>query len=155
MSRARRIGADALRWLLAATLFATALGKTLDVAGFVAVLRTYRALPTALEWPIALGVIVAEYALAVALLRRRSPPAALVCALMHLAYAGWALVALLRELPIPNCGCFGVFLARPLGWNTVVEDLVVSAVSVGLWWLGCVAVSSLATHPRHPQLPPT
>jgi hypothetical protein len=52
---------------------------------------------------------------------------------MHFAYAGWSAVALLRGLRLDNCGCFGVFLARPLGWETVAEDMVM--VGLSLWLL--------------------
>ena len=51
---------------------------------------------------------------------------------MHLVYAGWAASALARGLRLENCGCFGVFLPTPLTWRTVVEDLVMVALSLGL-----------------------
>jgi hypothetical protein len=35
-------------------------------------------------------------------------------------------------LKLSNCGCFGVFLARPLDWGTVVEDGVMAALSAAL-----------------------
>jgi hypothetical protein len=54
---------------------------------------------------------------------------------MHALYALWSAVSVLRGLKLPNCGCFGVFLARPLGWSTAVEDLVLVGASLGLWIL--------------------
>jgi hypothetical protein len=32
-------------------------------------------------------------------------------------------------------GCFGIFLARPLGWDTLAEDLVLTAFSYTLYRL--------------------
>jgi hypothetical protein len=54
---------------------------------------------------------------------------------MHALYAAWSAVSVLRGLKLPNCGCFGVFLVRPLGWSTVFEDLVLVGASLGLWVL--------------------
>jgi hypothetical protein len=38
----------------------------------------------------------------------------------------------MRGLRLANCGCFGVFLPRPLGWSTVIEDLVMAGVCAAL-----------------------
>ena len=54
---------------------------------------------------------------------RRSPS--------NLAYAALLSVTLARGLDLKNCGCFGVFLARPLRWFSPLEDLVFA----GLSWL--------------------
>lgn len=111
----------------------TAAGKLLDITGFAAILRTYEAFP---EWallPLALMVPVAEGGLAAWLLTGRNLfGAALVSAAMHAAYAVWAGVTLARGLQVPNCGCFGIFLARPLTWSTVIEDGVMVAASLTL-----------------------
>jgi hypothetical protein len=81
-------------------------------------------------------MIAVEFVLAVYLWRRLRPVhTARTCALLHIGFAAWAAIALLRGLHIPNCGCFGVFLARPLGWYTVLEDGVVVCVSLLLAWL--------------------
>ncbi|MBC8645596.1 MAG: hypothetical protein H7X85_00410, partial [Thermoanaerobaculia bacterium] len=37
-----------------------------------------------------------------------------------------------RGIAVPNCGCFGVFLARPLTWGTVLEDGGMVAASLAL-----------------------
>lgn len=123
-----------LQLVLALLLAATAVGKLLDVPGFVAVLRTYEALHETLLWPTAIGVIAVEVVVAALLVLRVRPAAtALCCALLHVAYAAWAVIALLRGLQLANCGCFGVFLARPLTWSTPIEDGVVVVVSLLLW----------------------
>lgn len=131
-----------LQWLLALLLAATAIGKLLDIKGFVDILRTYEALHAGMLWPTALGIIGIELVLVGLLLGRvRQASTALACALLHVGYATWAAIALMRGLDIPNCGCFGVFLVRPLTWITVVEDGVVVASSLLLWRL-------LRTSPR-------
>jgi uncharacterized membrane protein YphA (DoxX/SURF4 family) len=57
----------ALRWFLqlfvSIILLASALGKSLDLPGFVGVLKTYRAFPDAMLWPLALAVTGFEFAL--------------------------------------------------------------------------------------------
>jgi hypothetical protein len=128
--------AGSLRFAIGAILLATAVGKLLDVPGFARVLGDYRAFPPGALVPIAVAVPLAELALAVWLFSgRKLAAAAIVSALMHGLYAAWSAAAVLRGLKLPNCGCFGVFLVRPLGWSTVVEDLVMVGASLGLWVL--------------------
>src|SRR5215470_16426965 len=135
-SRAARLGARILRFLIGAVLFATAVGKLLDVPGFARVLGTYEAFAHGALLPIAIAVPVAELVLAFWLFSGRNlAAAALVSTAMHFLYACWSAVSVLRGLKLANCGCFGVFLARPLGWSTVFEDLVLVAASLGLWML--------------------
>ncbi|MFN2632433.1 MAG: MauE/DoxX family redox-associated membrane protein [Thermoanaerobaculia bacterium] len=115
--------------MIAFILFATAVGKFLDVPGFARVLGTYRAFPDAFLLPLAALIPAAELALAVWLAVGRRPFGAAIAALaMHLAYAVWSASAILRGLHLVNCGCFGVFLPRRLGWSTVVEDLLLSGL---------------------------
>ncbi len=135
-SRAARFGAGFLRFAIGAILLATAVGKLLDVPGFARVLGDYKAFAPGALLPIAIAVPVLELALAFWLFSGRNLVAgALVSAAMHLLYAGWSAVSVLRGLKLVNCGCFGVFLSRPLGWSTVVEDLLLVAASLGLWIL--------------------
>lgn len=129
----RRKASLALRVFIGLVLLATAVGKLLDVPGFASVLATYDAFPDGLLLPLAAAVPLAELGLAIWLFSgRRTPGAAAASAAMHLAYAAWSAAAILRGLKLANCGCFGVFLARPLGWRTVAEDLVMTGLSVAL-----------------------
>jgi uncharacterized membrane protein YphA (DoxX/SURF4 family) len=129
----RRKACLSLRLFIGLVLLSTAAGKLLDVPGFARVLATYDVLPNGLPLPLAAAVPLAELALAVWLFSgRRTPGAAWTAAIMHLVYAAWSAAALLRGLELANCGCFGVFLARPLGWRTVAEDLVMTGLSVAL-----------------------
>ena len=135
-SRPRRAAAAFLRYLLAAVLLATAAGKSLDLRGFASAVASYRVLPTALVPAAALAVPVAEMVVAFWLLAAtRLPAAALACAGLHGIYAAWSAAAVTRGLKLSNCGCFGVFLARPLGWSTVVEDLTLAGSSLLLFAL--------------------
>ncbi len=58
--------------------------------------------------------------------------AAAAAVVLHFAYGLWSAATILRGLHLSNCGCFGVFWPRPLGWSTVLEDLVLMAASFGL-----------------------
>lgn len=120
----------ALRLFIGFVLLATAAAKLADVRGFAAVLRTYEAFPEGALLPLAVAVPLAELALASWLLSGwRLAGAAAAALAMHVLYAGWAAATILRGLELPNCGCFGVFLARPLGWRTVAEDVVMAGLS--------------------------
>ncbi|MGH9367482.1 MAG: MauE/DoxX family redox-associated membrane protein [Thermoanaerobaculia bacterium] len=120
-----------LRCAIAAVLAAAAAGKLSDLEGFAQVLRTYEALPERALRPAAVAVPAAEGLLALWLVSgRRLTGAALASAVVHLFYGAWSAVSLARGLDLPNCGCFGVFLARPLTWRTVVEDGLMAALSL-------------------------
>jgi len=122
-----------LRFAIAGVLLVTAAGKLLDVPGFAAVLDSYRALPAWSLVPIAVMVPVAELALGAWLVFGRALRAAAnASAAMHAAYGVWAAATLARGVIVPNCGCFGVFLARPLTWGTVLEDGVMVGASLAL-----------------------
>ncbi len=122
-----------LRVFLGLVLLATALGKLADIRGFAGVLRAYEAFPEASLFPLAAAIAIAELALALWLFSgRRLEGAALAALVVHVVYAAWAVLSLARGLRLENCGCFGVFLPRPLGWTTVAEDLVLAGASAAL-----------------------
>jgi hypothetical protein len=131
--RGRRLARRVLQWSIGSLLLATAAGKLLDLLGFAAILGTYRALPAFALQPAAAAVAAAELSVGTWILSgRRLREAAAGSALLHGAYAAWSAAALSRGLRLSNCGCFGIYFARPLtGW-TVVEDLSLAAFSVAL-----------------------
>lgn len=117
-------------------LLATALGKALDVPGYIQVLETYQSFPNILFWPIAIVVIASEFVVGgLILIPKYRKLGALGAVWMHLAYTVLAAITLMRGIEVPNCGCFGVFLARPLGLNTVFEDLFMTGLSYALYRL--------------------
>lgn len=123
-----------LRWLFMLLMLATGVGKLLDMPGFQGVVATYRLLPEVLLTPSAWLLVGTELVLAAWLLwGKRLQLAALLLIGMHLMYLVWQVVTLLRGIAIDNCGCFGVFLARPLTWFTPLEDLLLIALSLWFW----------------------
>ncbi len=117
-------------------LLATGIGRALGIPGYIVVLETYQSFPLILHWPIALLVILIELLVGLAILLPKFLRIGSYLAIwMHLAYASLAAITLLRGIDVPNCGCFGVFLARPLGWNTVTEDLVMTGLAYALYRL--------------------
>lgn len=128
---ARGVLAALLRALIALVLLATGIAKLLDMPGFQAVVATYEAVPVALLAPAAWAVALGELGLATWLASGRAlPRAALASAALHGLYLGWAATALVRGLTIANCGCFGVFWARPLSVVTLLEDAALIALSL-------------------------
>jgi len=136
-STAARVLFHLCRVFVGVILIGTGVGKGLDIPGFVGVIGTYDLMPGLLHWPTALGMTTLEVVLGTWLLsNRQASRAGLVSAVLHLSFTIWACIALLRGLDIPNCGCFGVFFARPLTWGTPIEDGVMIAVSLVVFFLG-------------------
>jgi len=125
----------AIGWFFVMLLFASALGKLLDMPGFYRVVDSYRALPgsaiAALAWSLALSELALGLWLLASQTKRHWRVAASTAVLgLHLLYLAWLSVAFARGLNVPNCGCFGVFFPRPLAVRTFVEDgfLIVLAI---------------------------
>ena len=119
-----------LRLFIAVVLLTTGLGKALDIPGFVEVLITYQALADWMLYPVALGMTATELIISFWLFSGRLVFWAALASLgLHVVFTLWTAVTFLRGLGIPNCGCFGVFFARPLDGWTIVEDLVMVAFS--------------------------
>ncbi|MGH8442023.1 MAG: MauE/DoxX family redox-associated membrane protein [Nevskiaceae bacterium] len=126
------VSARFLRGLFLLLMLASGTGKLLDVPGFILVVDSFRALPAPLLAPSAWALTLTELGLAAWLaVGRRLQWAALVLVLMHAMYLAWLLMALSRGLDLPNCGCFGVYLARPLSAWSPIED-------AGLLWLAAI-----------------
>ncbi len=125
-----------LRMLFSLLLLLTGGAKLLDMNGFVAVVASYRVLPEALLSLSAWSLTVCELLLALWLFSgRRLRQASIFLLALHLIYLIWILLALGRGLNLPNCGCFGVYFARPLSWTTPIEDAVLIVLAVWFWRL--------------------
>ncbi|MGH8606317.1 MAG: MauE/DoxX family redox-associated membrane protein [Gammaproteobacteria bacterium] len=134
------------RYFLGLLFLATGLGKLLDNRGFAQVLASYQLeLPDGLLLPLALAISLAEFTIGLNILLSRGLLHNVLATLgFHVAYASLVLITLLRGIPLTNCGCFGVFLARPLRWMTFAEDLMLAAISLVSWLLLRRAAGNLA-----------
>ena len=124
------------RVVLAVLLLAMAAGHLADVPGFVDVLRAYDIRAAPLAWIIAIGLVVGEATGGALLLRggtsTRASGAAVALA-VAIVWSALALSAFARGEAIENCGCFGVYLAQPLRWWVLLED--VEFLALGAWVL--------------------
>jgi uncharacterized membrane protein YphA (DoxX/SURF4 family) len=122
-----------IRFFFIFLLAASAIAKFADMGGFADVVVTYDVLLPAFVPAAAWTLALFEITLAVWLLVGSYKRAAAFCLVfLHLVYLGWLLLALIRDLNIPNCGCFGVYFPRPLSVVTLIEDLVLLGLSVVL-----------------------
>ena len=120
-----------LKYLFVILFVTTGIGKLLDNRGFSEVIGTYQILPSYLTLFLGLIVSLFELFLGLAiLLNYRLKACALLAIILHLGYVALATVSLLRGLSLANCGCFGVFWARPLTYQSVIEDMVLVLLSI-------------------------
>lgn len=122
------------RVFVGVVLLATGLGKMLDIPGFAEVVASYDLLPSAGNAFVAAFLPFFELGVGAALVAHwRVRQAALLAIALHGVLIFAVVSALSRGLEVPNCGCFGVFWARPLTGATLVEDLVMAALSILAW----------------------
>jgi Methylamine utilisation protein MauE len=121
------------RLLIGGVLLASALGKSLDLLGFIDVLVTYQLFPDWSLRPLAFGITGIEWVLAVwILVGWRLSTGALLSMMLNGLYAVGLIVTLIRGLDLPNCGCYGVFFPQPLRWYSPLEDLVLVGICYAL-----------------------
>lgn len=119
------------RWFVGVVLVATGLGKVLDIAGFVHVLAAYDLLPHWLNLGLAYSLPFIELATGICLIARlQLLMAACIAVGLHVLLLTAVVTTLWRGIAVANCGCFGVFLARPLTAGTAVEDAAMLALSL-------------------------
>ncbi len=140
LSIINKVTLTVLRYFIASLLLFTGLGKLLDIPGFVQVLETYQAIPSWGLHAVAVVIVLLELRICEWLLRDKTLVlGAYSSFLLHSLFTLWTVITLVRGVPVPNCGCFGIFFARPLtGW-TVVEDLLLVAFSLRLAIVGNAA----------------
>jgi hypothetical protein len=124
------------QFFIALLLLTTAIGKLLDNRGFAEVLLNYDLFPEAVLLPLALGMSLFELFLSLWIFSGiKLKYASFIAVILHIQLVVVAISSNLRELNIPNCGCFGVFWARPMNWSTVVEDSLLTVVCIVLYLL--------------------
>lgn len=120
-----------LKYFFVVLFLLTAIGKLLDNRGFAEVIATYDLLPAWSLLSVGVCVSLFELFLGLSILKNfQLKICALVTILVHIGYVGLASLTLYRGIEIKNCGCFGVFWARPLTLQTVVEDGVLLVISI-------------------------
>ena len=123
------------RWFVGLVLIATGIGKALDIPGFVRVITAYALGPAWIYPPLAHILPFVELATGVCLLAGvKVRDAAWVAVGLHAGLLTVVIVTLWRGIVVANCGCFGVFWARPVDAVTVVEDAVMLVLSVTVLW---------------------
>ena len=128
---------NVLKFIFILLLLSTAIGKLLDNRGFAEVILSYQ-FGISLGLALALGLLVSLFELALALalfFNIKQKRNGFLLTLMHAGYTVLAATALLRGLNLTNCGCFGIFWQRSLTWQTVLEDLFLTALSILFFWL--------------------
>jgi hypothetical protein len=122
------------RLVVGLVCLASALGKSLDLQGFVEVLDTYHLVPDWGLWSVGIGITGLEWVLALAILSGwHIERGALIALILYGLYAAGLVITLLRGLDLPNCGCYGVFFPQPLRWYSPLEDLVLVGMCYALW----------------------
>lgn len=122
------------RLLVGGLLLASALGKSLDLRGFVDVLVTYRLFPDWSLWFLAFGITGIEWGLTTwILVGWQLPTGALLAMMLNGLYAMGLILTLLRGIDLPNCGCYGVFFPQPLRWYSPLEDLALVGLGYVLY----------------------
>jgi len=126
-----------LRYFLLFLMLSTAIGKLLDIPGFAEVIATYQ-FGISGSFATGLGLVLALFELELAFYMLRKPRSLIVgpiLTILHSSYTLLAVITIYRGIELDNCGCFGVFLARPLTSMTIVEDLILTVLSAMYWCL--------------------
>lgn len=126
----RRLFVITARVFFIALMLASATGKLLDMPGFYDIVRSYKMVPELLLIPSAWALTLFELAMGIALISKAWQQVVWCLIPLHLFYLAGLSQALLRGLHLSNCGCFGVYWARPLTPYSIVEDVVLLSFAV-------------------------
>ncbi|MGH9000353.1 MAG: MauE/DoxX family redox-associated membrane protein [Acidimicrobiia bacterium] len=120
-----------MRLVLAVLLLVMAAGQLSDMGGFADVLDGYRLVPEPLLTPLAWSLAASEVMAGLGLVSSRRWGANLAV-VVAVAWSVLAIVTFARDVPVDNCGCFGVHLGQPLRWWVLAQDasFVASALLV-------------------------
>jgi uncharacterized membrane protein YphA (DoxX/SURF4 family) len=133
-NRIKVVTTSGIRWFFVLLLAASAIGKLADMQGFYDVIESYAILPHAMVVASAWALAIVELLLAICLgIGIQKVATAFSVIALHFVYLTWLIIALTRESTIPNCGCFGVYWARPLTWFTPFEDVILLTLAIIMW----------------------
>jgi methylamine dehydrogenase accessory protein MauD len=122
--------------VLAAVFALAGLAKLLDRAGSREAARSFGA-PERLSGVVAVGLPLAEVAIAVLLLPAATRAYAAAAALVLLLAFCVAIAVAMARGRAPDCRCFGQLHSRPAGWGTLARNAVLAAlaafVAVAAW----------------------
>lgn len=122
------------RYFVGVILIGTGLGKLLDLPGFVTVIEAYRLVPHPVSVVLAYVLPFIELGAGLLLVTGRYLIFGASLAIgLHGLLISAVIFTLERGIRVDNCGCFGVFLARPLSFTTLAEDLVMLTMSGWAW----------------------
>ncbi len=112
-------------------LIATGTRKGPDKPGFVTILDSCQLQPHWVSLVLAYTLPFIELGIGICLLMAvQCVPTAWMAVGLHSLMLSVVVITLKRGIEVANCGCFGVFLARPLTTITLVEDAVMLAMSL-------------------------
>jgi hypothetical protein len=117
-----------IQLILGALFLAMSVGQILNFAAFVEILATYQFFTSdALSFFAAIIILTELYA-GLGLVFTKLPfpyrkAAGVFGVLVALFWTILGAQAFVRGLDISNCGCFGAYLAQPLRWWILVEDI--------------------------------
>lgn len=112
------------RLIVGIILAAAAIGKLLDMRGFRSVLKEYRLFPNWSLWILAISMPFVEAGIAMSMFTGYELRTGIYASfILHGMFTIILFIELLRGIKLKNCGCFGVFFARPLTWFTPLEDI--------------------------------
>lgn len=118
------------RYFVGLILISTGIGKGLDMDGFVTVLDEYQLQPHWLSIVLAYSLPFIEFGIGLGLLIAKKRVILSWLAIgIHILMLTVVVYTLNRGIAVSNCGCFGVFLARPLTFITAIEDSVMLTLS--------------------------
>ncbi|GAC1349544.1 MAG: hypothetical protein NVSMB27_23690 [Ktedonobacteraceae bacterium] len=125
------------RFLLAVVFMVSGLAKLFDLSGSQKAMKDF-GLPTVLAAPLGALLPFVELAVAVALIPAASAwwgaTGALALVLIFIAGISYNLAQGRK----PDCHCFGQLQSEPIGWSTVVRNVIIAAVAGIVTWRGQV-----------------
>lgn len=122
-----------LRVVLGALFAGMAVGQALSWSQMTAILTAYQVTAGAGSTVLAGALLGAQVVVAVWFLAFPRSSALLPVSLYAAVALTWTVLglqAIVRGIPVDNCGCFGSYLSQPLSWFTLAQDglLLVYAV---------------------------